>query len=341
MKSPRKPFLLTGSKNQLVVTALLSLTVLFLAIFMNAGGSRAAAQTAQAAITGEWMATLSTRSPGKVHFTFARHGENNSYNMSSDGDMMLSEFQGLPADIQSAAKTQVNFTIAREAGTFQCEGYFNQGSGSGIWTLTPNEKFISAMRDRGFTDLSEENLISAAVHDITARFADEIKNAGYDHLSFDDLRRAKTHNLTAAYIKELRAAGYNDLSFDDVVRASNHSIDAQYIKQVRDMGFDTKSMDEVIRLRNHDITPEYLAEMKSTGLENLTLDDLLRLQSHSVTPAFVNDIKAEGYAAVSADIIIRLRSHDIDRDFIRRAKAQGYNVSLDEMIRLKNRDVVK
>lgn len=333
------------------ISLLLSLPVLFLAIFVSGDGFPVSAQSLKqeqpwtgAAIDGQWFAEVSIKKPGTMYFSFQRRNDKDGehYNMMSSRDMPLGEFQGLPADIAAAAKTNVNFSLVREAGTFQCEGVFSEGKGVGFWTLTPNAKFISAMRERGYDNLTEQNLLSAAMNNITAKFSDDLKSAGYGGLTFEQLRRAATHDLTPQYIRELRSAGYENLTLEELVRARNHDIDTAYLREVKAMGFERQTLDAVIRMRNHDITPAFIGEMKSAGFENLTIENLVRLKNHDVSPAFVSEIRAEGYADISPDMAIRLKNHEVDRDFIRRAKAQGYtNASLDEMIRLRSREVVK
>jgi uncharacterized protein (UPF0335 family) len=333
------------------MSLLLALPVLFLAILISGDGIGVSAQSSKssppwagAAISGQWFAEVSVKKPGKMYFSFQRRSDKDGehYNMMSSSDMPLSEFQGLPADVATASRSNVNFSIVREAGTFQCEGVFNEGKGVGFWTLAPNEKFIAAMRERGYDNLTEQNLISSAMNNITVKFSDDLKSAGYDHLTFEELRRAATHDLTPQYIRELRSAGYENLTMENLVRARNHDIDTAYLKEVKAMGFERQPLETVIRMRNHEIMPAFIGEMKSAGFENLTIENLIRLKNHGITPAFVSDIRAEGYADISADMAIRLKNHEVDRDFIRRAKAQGYtNVSLDELIRLHNREIVK
>lgn len=277
---------------------------------------RVNAQTSQKtvkgeAIKGQWVAEYDRTKPGEIYFMFQRRTGSDNFSMNSD-NMPLSELQGLTADAISSIKTNVNFNIVREAGTFQCEGFFSNGKGTGLWTFVPNEKFISTMQARGY-NLTDENVY-----------------------------RSATHNLTISYIDELKTAGYDKLTFDEIIRSHNHDINAEYIKEVKAMGFERQPLETIIRMRNHDIDAAFVNEMKSAGFENLSIDELIRLQNHDITAAFINDLKAEGYENVSADIAIRLKNHDIDRNFIQRAKAQGYaNVSLEELIRLSNRGTIK
>ena len=270
------------------------------------------AQAAQSALTGEWTAEFSRTKPGEIQMNFNRRSKEGGFNMSGD-TVSLSEVQGLTAEAASSAKANVNFQIAREAGTFACEGYFRDGRGAGFWTFTASPGFVSAMRGRGFLNLTDEDFLRAALHNLTTKFIEDLKAVGYDHLEFQELLRAAGHDVTADYVREMRSAGYDRLSLEELVRARNHDINSQYIKEVQSMGFDKLTLESVIRLRNHEITPEY-----------------------------INDLKAEGFSDIDAEMAIRLKNHDIDRAFIQRVKARGMtNVTPDELIRLRKHDIVK
>ena len=299
------------------------------------------AQVSQKIITGEWFADFNRSKSGEIHFTFQRRSEKGGFSMTSN-NLSLAELQGLSAEAASSAKTAVTFNIVREAGTFVCEGLFREGTGAGFWTLTSNEKFVSAMRGRGYDNLTEADLFSAALHNLTTKFLDDLKTAGYDQLTFEEIRRALTHNVTLQFIREMKSAGYDQLTMEELVRARNHDINGEYVKDVKAMGFERQPLEKLIKLRNHEITQEFINQMRSAGFENLSIEELIRLKNHDITSAFISDIKAEGYSDVSAETAIRLKNHDIDRDFIRRAKAQGFsNATLEELIRLRNRGTVK
>lgn len=295
----------------------------------------------QAQLSGEWVAEFRRNKPGEIHFTFHRRSEGGGVSMTGDS-LSLSEFQGLGADAATAARTNVNFSIVREAGTFQCEGFFREGKGAGFWTLTPNQNFVAAMRGRGYDRLSDEDLLRAALHNLTTKFADELKAAGYDRLTFEQLNRAITHDVTPQYVREMQGAGYQGLTMEELVRARNHDVDAAYVRQVRAMGFDRQPLEKLIRLRNHDITQEFINQMRAAGFDDLSAEKLIRLKNHDITPEFVNGLKEEGYAQISAEEAIRLKNHDVDRDYIRRVKAKGFTgLSLEQLIKLRNNDIIQ
>lgn len=300
------------------------------------------AHAAQAtALNGQWVAQFDAGKPAVIKLMFTRRSEKGDSFMTTD-EVSRGELQGFPSDANSTAKTNVNFRIVREAGTFDCEGYFGAGKGAGFWTLTPSQSFVSAMRGRGYDNLTEEDLLRAALYNLTTSFIEDLKTVGYGRLEFRQLLRAASHEITPAYVREMQAAGYQSLSMEQLVRARNHDIDSRYIREVQAMGFDKQPLELLIRLRNHEITQGFINQMRSAGFDNLSIEELIRLKNHEITPDFVNGLKAEGYADISVASAVRLKNHGVDQEFIRRAKARGFNnITLDQLIRLRSHDIIK
>jgi hypothetical protein len=296
---------------------------------------------AQNTMTGQWTAEVNRQKPGEIQMTYHRRTETGGFNMSGES-VALGELQGLTSEAALSTRSNVNFNVVRQAGTFACEGYFREGKGAGFWTFTPSRSFISAMRDRGYGDLSDEDMLRAALHNLTTNFVDDLKSAGYDRLEFKQLLRASSHSITPAFIREMQSAGYQGLTMEELVRARNHNIDSQYVKEVRAMGFDKQPLEKLIRLRNHKITQEFINRMRSAGFDGLSIEELIRLRNHNITPEFVGGLKAEGYKDIPVETAIRLKNHEIDGDFIRRVKARGFtDLSFEQLIRLRRDDIIK
>jgi uncharacterized protein (UPF0335 family) len=326
----------------LAFAALLTFSALACAHANSAGktGGLSAVQ-AQNTLTGQWTAELNRTKPGEIQITYHRRSETGGFNMTGR-TVPLGELQGLTADAAMSAKANVNFNVVRQAGTFACEGYFREGKGAGFWTFTPSQSFVSAMRDRGYGNLTEEDLLKAALHNLTTNLIEDLKSLGYDRLEFKQLLRASSHSITPEFIREMQSAGYPGLSMEELIRARNHEINSQYVREVRAMGFDKQPLEKLIRLRNHDITQDFINRMRSAGFDNLSIEQLIRLKNHDITPEFVNGLKAEGYSDIPLETAVRLKNHEVDRDYIRRVKARGFNdLTLEQIIRLRTREIIK
>jgi uncharacterized protein (UPF0335 family) len=296
---------------------------------------------AQSDLTGQWTAALDRDKPGEIQIMYHRHSEMGGIGMWGK-TVPLGELQGLTVEAALSPKANVNFNVVRQAGTFACEGYFREGKGTGFWTFTPSQSFVAAMRDRGYNNLTGEDLLRAATHNLTTNLIEDLKSLGYDRLEFKQLLRASSHNITPEFIREMQSAGYPGLTMEELIRARNHDINSRYVREVRAMGFDKQPLEKLIRLRNHDITQEFINQMRSAGFDNLSIEQLIRLRNHSITPEFVNGVKAEGYPDIPLETVVRLKNHDVDREYIRRVKARGFNdLTLDEIIRLRSRDIIK
>src|SRR6516162_11395813 len=108
--------------------------------------------------------------PGKVDFGLIsrQHGGYSHH----ETDWPVSAFQGL--DTAKSGKQEVKFTITRDAGRFDCQGYLENGEGAGVFHFTPDPNYAQQMRSLGFP-VEEDKQYSMAVLDISLDFARRIK----------------------------------------------------------------------------------------------------------------------------------------------------------------------
>ena len=79
----------------------------------------------------------------------------------------LRDLAGLPLAAVSNMANNVQFTWTREAGTFRFSGSFDQGRGSGTYTFTPDQAFVTNMGNAGYRNLSSDDIVRLAVVDVT------------------------------------------------------------------------------------------------------------------------------------------------------------------------------
>src|SRR6202162_4173337 len=108
---------------------------------------------------------------GKVEFSLIEHHHGGT--SSHESDWPASSFQGV--DFSRAGRQDVHFTITRDAGKIDCEGFLNNGEGAGIFHFQPDSNYVGEMHKAGF-DVDEERQYSMAVHDVSIEFAQQMRN---------------------------------------------------------------------------------------------------------------------------------------------------------------------
>ena len=203
-----------------------------------------------------------------------------------------SELRGLTKAQVESANSNVNFSIAREAGTIDLQGTFQNGKGAGTFRFTPNRSFASAMQTRGFA-FSDEKLFSATALDLTTAFVDDLLSAGFQNLKTEDLFKAKIFKVTPQFMSEMSAIGFPNLDMEDLVKARIFKIDAEYARQIAGMGFKNDSLEGLVKFRIFKVTPEFLREVQAEGLRNLSAEDVVKLRIFKIDGAFIRQARAE------------------------------------------------
>ena len=280
----------------------------------------------RAPITGEWRIEFKDKNPDEVQLTMSR-GKSQSWGHG----IKISEVEGLS---RSYATTpgDVTLRIVREGGTFTLTGSFRDGRGAGNFTLTPNEGFFSALAARGYTNLSDDNVFSAAMSGLKISSIDELKAAGYDRLTFNNLIESSIFNINAASIADLRNAGFDQLPFNKLVEASIFKVDSNYVREVQSLGFGNLPFQKLIEMRVQQITPEYISQMRQMGFNDLNVDRLVELKIFKVTPEFINEMRAVGFNSITPRQLVNLRIFKIDGDYARKAKSQDPNVTVEQLV---------
>ena len=272
-------------------------------ILLIAGAYSALAQNVQ---TGEWKASVDADKTDKtdnIYLSFERRTGSGDHNqMGSTYD--YAQLQGLTRE-QALRGGPVRFSLAREAGTIECEGSFQNGKGSGTFRFTANQSFVSAMKTRGFDfeenssasrngHDSEQRLFAATTLNVTTALADDLLSANFGKLTVDDLFKAAIFNVDAKFMREMKASGFPNLGMEELVKARIFKIDADFVRQVTQMGFDKESFESLVKMRIFKVTPEFINEARNEGLANLSVEDLVKMQIFKIDGEFIRQAKAEG-----------------------------------------------
>jgi hypothetical protein len=268
----------------------------------------AGAMVAQQALNGTWRANLEntwTRNNGEQWVSFQLYRDDEQrFGMS----VPIAELEGLGARGDRLTAADVKFGVRRDAGNVEFEGRFTEGRGAGSWRFTPNGAFVSALRPT-YPDLSSEQILRLAIHDVTRGFVQEVKSAGVDKLSVDDLVKMRIHGVTPEFIREMRELGYKDLNVEDLVQLRIHGASPSFIREMRDLGYKDLPLRDIVRMRIHGVSAQFVKELRDLGYANVSVDDLVKMRIHNVTPAFIRDVRAAGLKDMTPDDLVEFSIH--------------------------------
>ena len=193
-------------------------------------------QSAQTTVTrGEW--TADTRNTWRDNDNETRV----QFNLrTSAGDSRwgfgarLRDLAGLPPAAFSSVANDVQFSWAREAGTFRFNGSFDDGRGSGTFTFTPDQTFVNNMAGAGYKNLAADDIVRLAMIDVTIAHVRGLVQAGYPNLSLDDVVRTRIHRVTPEFVRDLAGVGYKNVDIESLVRMAIHGATPANIKAMQD-----------------------------------------------------------------------------------------------------------
>lgn len=276
-----------------------------------------------APLTGQWL----FESTGtNAWFTFRyeqRHDGSGGYGFSTNSSTVPLSALGISDATLNSAGQNVKFALVRAAGTFNCEGWVHNGSGSGHWTFAPNAAFPGELAKRGVQGTpTDEQMLRLAMGNLSLDLVDEFKRDGYS-MTADDLVRAANHGVNIDYVHAMKQAGVQSGSLEKLIRLLDHGVTPKYVQEMNSMGYKNLGEDELVRLRDHGVTAQFASEMKKAGLGDVDAHELSRLQDHGVNTEFVNNIRNAGFTNLTANEYVRLADHGVNTEFINGFKRLG------------------
>src|SRR5262249_47177748 len=131
--------------------------------------------------TGQWLIEFRTGEE-KVHMElrYERHDAKGDHTSSHGFTIEPSRLSGLSREQAMSSGSHVQFQLQRDAGTFNFEGWFKDGNGSGHFTFAPNRAFASDLTTQGIGQPTDEQLLSLAMSDTGFALINELKAQGYE-----------------------------------------------------------------------------------------------------------------------------------------------------------------
>jgi hypothetical protein len=283
-----------------MIPRFISFTALALTLLALAGVTRAEE------FEGTWTIRPSDE-PGQVYFGLAHH--RNGGNSQSESDWPVGEFLGL--DLATSERHDVKFSIARDAGRFECEGFVKAGKGAGIFHFTPSPGFAKEMAGLGFDGVDDEKQFAMAVHDVSVEFAREMKSRDLKNLDTDKLIAFRIFRITGNFIREMRAEGLTADDADTLIAFRVHGVTPAMVREVRKSGIEPTEH-QLIAMKIHGVTPEFIEKVGKLGYRHPDPEQLVAMRIHGVTPEFIQNMQSRGMKDLTIDKLVNLRVHGIN-----------------------------
>jgi hypothetical protein len=275
---------------------------------------------------GNWTIRKSDEA-GKVEFALMehRHGGNSNH----ESDWPMTSFPGV--EFAKSGRQDVHFTLTRDAGKIDCEGFLNNGEGAGLFHFQPDPAYAKEMSALGFP-VDDEKQFGMAVQDVSLEFARQMKGEHLDDLDTDKLIAFRIFNVNQAFIHDLRDAGLKISDSDKLVAFRIHGVTPEMVRSLHQAGY-SPDEDMLIAMRIHGATPEFMDQLKKRGYDHLDLDQLIAFRIHGVSPEFIDKLQSMGYKHPEPDELVAMRIHNVTPEYISELHTRGLqNLSVDQLV---------
>jgi uncharacterized protein (UPF0335 family) len=317
--------------------------------------------------TSQWLIEFRTGEQ-KIHLElrYERHDAKGNHSSSHGFSIDPARLSGLSREQAMSSGAHVQFQLQRDAGTFNFDGWFKEGNGSGHFTFAPNRSFAAELKTQGIGEPTDTQLLSLAMTDTGFPLINELKLQSYGQPTLDQLVDLGNHGVNTEYVQGLKSYGYQVKTVDNLIQMRDHGVSLKFISEMSNLGYRTLEPEGLIRIRDHGVTPEFISEMTAAGYPQMSIDEwvtlrdhgvntnyvkeldalgysrlpveqLRTMKDHGVNPQFIKDLKGIGFDKVAVDQLVRLRDHGVNAAYIQKMKERGYNVTLDEYVNLRDR----
>jgi hypothetical protein len=279
--------------------------------------------------SGDWTIRHSDEA-GKVMFSLIEH--HHGGNSTNETDWPTSSFSGV--DFSKSGRQDVHFTITRDAGRIECEGFLDNGEGAGIFHFQPDTNYAGEMRKLDFS-VDEEKQYSMAVQDVSLEFARQMRNEHLSDLDADKLVAFRIFRVDRAFIEDLRSAGLNISDSDKLVAFRIHGVTPQMVRALHQAGY-SPDEDTLIAMKIHGATPEWMEELKKRGYDHIDLEQLIAFRIHGVSPEFIEKLQGLGYKHPDPDELVAMRIHNVTPEYISDLRSRGmHDLSIDQLVSMR------
>jgi hypothetical protein len=230
---------------------------------------------------------------------------------------------------------EVDFTIDAPAGRIVLQGAVSRSRGSGTFTFTPDVGFEASMERAGIAmgHTDEDEWLAAALHRVSPAAARELQDLGFRSLDFEDVLAAAIFDVTTNFVRAIRARDM-DGDLDDFVAFSIHGVTPDYVDDARSWGPSRLDADDLLAFRIHGITDEFVREVTGWDLGPVEVDDVMAAKIHGVSGEYLRAMEELDAMPDDLDQAVAFRIHGVTPELIRELREEGFDD-------LTNRELIK
>ncbi|MBN9662942.1 MAG: hypothetical protein J0H49_32385 [Acidobacteria bacterium] len=164
--------------------------------------------------------------------------------------------------------------------------------------------------------------------------------AGYGDLPVDEIIDLKNQGVSAGFILGISQAGWGKLATRQIIELRQQGVAPEFLAQCRNIGIRDITIREVIELRQQGVKPEDVREIHALGFGPYNTRQCIELHQQGVRPQFFQDLKDTGFGRLEIREIIEARNNGLRAGDLREARKYGPNLSLRQIIKLKQAGVL-
>ena len=164
--------------------------------------------------------------------------------------------------------------------------------------------------------------------------------AGYRDMPVDDIIELKNQGVSGDFLIGMSRSGWGKLSTRDLINLRVHGVSPDFARQIREAGVQDLTLKDVIDARQQSLRPEYVQEIHALGFGPYPMKQLIEFRMHGVRTELFQGLKEAGYQRPEPREIIEAQNNGVRASHLRAAREYGPNLTLKQVIRLKQAGVL-
>jgi beta-lactamase regulating signal transducer with metallopeptidase domain len=145
-----------------------------------------------------------------------------------------------------------------------------------------------------------------------------------------------TNSLLAALV----ANGYGDISVDDIIALKVQGVSAEFLNGMHRSAIGKLAPQDLIDLKVQGVRPEYIGDILALGFGPFTVREFIEFKVHGVPIELFRALKDAGFQRAGEREIVEAQIQGLRTGHLREARQYGPNLTLRQIMRLKQAGVL-